>query len=193
MHLIPDMVNEDIVAYVNRYFTPDGYPNFREYSADYWDISGPPNHKKFFRTEIKDALVCKYISDSYKNKVKEYPEVDKDIGYIDTYNFISASIRIIPPGSGMKRHADNSPNNIPNPKLDVVSMVTYLNQTWDVDWGGANLYEEDDGDKFFFPKYKEVAVIRSPLLHTVAAVATGVTETRRALIVNFSRSVQCKE
>lgn len=50
-----------------------------------------------------------------------------------------------------------------------LSVTIYLNSTWEKEWAGYLLYEEQDHVRALLPKYNTAIVFTPPLMHTVLA------------------------
>lgn len=118
----------------------------------------------FWESGLKNtsALIARY--DFEKEDIQIFNKIKKEIEKKIPYNVTSGVVHVFPNLSYITWHSD------PHCKA---ALTIYLNETWDDDWGGYLMYEENGDIKAIKPE-KNIAILqKTPVNHCVTTVNIG--------------------
>ena len=147
MQITKDVFTEDVLERLHNFTRNGKQPtktNFFSYASGIVDVS--------------NAIFCFDLDEELKNIVfKEL--VNKSI------------LPSVPKSSQAYVHLFSRNSFIPwhDDHTYIFTVTVYLNKSWDIDFGGLFIYQEDSELKCLFPKYNTAAHFKPPVGHTTTA------------------------
>lgn len=109
----------------------------------------------------------------------KYKTIDR---IFDDYNRLTCFLHIWPPGSQINFHHDAADDS---PRL---SSTIYINPTWNWNWGGMFLYDDQQmGQGWVYPHYNHMVWFEPPVWHSTSMVTLAAEYPRLSIQLFFSK------
>jgi Rps23 Pro-64 3,4-dihydroxylase Tpa1-like proline 4-hydroxylase len=82
-------------------------------------------------------------------------------------------------GSGIRWHEDGNGSRI--------GATVYMNKTWDANYGGLFLYQNDNVNSWYLPEHNDCVWFQSPMWHSVSLLAADAPEPRLSVQLFFDQ------
>ena len=150
----------DDVIFVKDFLPADLILQIKKYI--YRERPQTSNHSSWDQRIIKDSArveIFRLSDTEFKQQVincySNYFDINKySTTYLNYYKWL--------PGSFIPFHNDDSSS---------LASTIYLNESWDKDYGGLFLYEQDTEIKGYFPKYNSAVINKNNVSHSTSIIS----------------------
>lgn len=171
LNIIPNFLDQEVIDLIlEKYEYAKGKPFFEINEMGRWAEElyagnfGPVYILPMF-TELCNTLNPKFYS------LPEFTD----------YQMNACFLHVWQPGSGINWHLDN-PNSD-----ERIGFTVYLNQEWNVNWGGLLLWEKFGQTGWYSPQYNNAVWFHSPFWHSVTMVSRAANTPRLSLQIFLDR------
>lgn len=171
INIVPDFLEQDVVdSVIQKFESSKGQAAFEINYMGRWGAGlEAGSYAPVF------VLPLDEYRDYFIQKYKSVDPIFKD------YNTLTCFLHIWPRGSQINFHHDAPASE------DRLSSTIYLNRTWNWNWGGFFIYDDEHmGQGWVYPHYNKMVWFKPPVWHSTSMVTLLAEEPRLSIQCFFA-------